>query len=94
MVERITALEEKTKSNTARINKQEEELKNITQIGLSIKEITIEIKCIREDMLDFINRIKELENLPKTRWNDMIKTIITVVVTSITTFILIKLGIK
>lgn len=92
--ERLTSIEERHKSNTCRIEHLEKETKNINGIVVSIKEIALEIKYMRKDMVDVIARLKELENVPKNRWNDMIKIILTVIITTLTTFILIKLGFK
>ena len=49
---------------------------------------------MRKDMFDVVERLKELESIPKNRWNELIKTIITIIVTALSTFILVKLGIK
>ncbi|MDD4187830.1 MAG: hypothetical protein PHX04_03610 [Bacilli bacterium] len=92
--EKLISIEEKSKNNNCRINNLEKETKNISQSVVAIKEIAIEIKYMRIDIVDIIARLKELENIPKNRWNDLIKVIITVVITTLTTFIFIKLGLK
>lgn len=94
IVERLTAVEEREKINSHRINNHEKEIKDISGILISIKEIALEIKYMRKDMIDIVGRLKELENVPKNRWNELIKTIITVLVTALSTFILVKLGIN
>ncbi|NLL01534.1 MAG: hypothetical protein GX265_00705 [Mollicutes bacterium] len=94
IVERLTAVEEREKINSHRLNTHEKEIKDISGILISIKEITLEIKYMRKDMFDVVERLKELESIPKNRWNELIKTIITIIVTALSTFILVKLGIK
>ncbi len=59
IIERLTSTEEKVKNNTIRINNHDKDIKDINGIVLSIKEIALEIKYMRKDLVDIVGRLKE-----------------------------------
>lgn len=75
--ERLVAVEERSKSNTHRIDKLENTFDEIKELTIAVKEIAMETKANREDLSDINNRLKTIEEKPVKNWDNLTKTIIT-----------------
>lgn len=69
--------EARSKSNQHRIDELAKEHAAIHELALSVRELAVETKSIREDVTAQKLKIEALEQLPSQRWNSMVKTIIT-----------------
>jgi ABC-type phosphate/phosphonate transport system permease subunit len=74
---------ERAKSNTHRIDELAKEHAAIHELALSVRELAVETKSIREDVTAQKLKIEALEQLPAQRWNSMVKTLVTSVATTI-----------
>lgn len=91
---RLTEVEQRSKSNTNRLNEHDEEIKeNSTLIG-AIKELATETKYMRADLNETIARLNKLESKGGDKWDKFKWLIVTALVTIILGFIAVQLGLS
>lgn len=76
-IQTITENTQRSKSNEHRLDKLENEIGEIKELTIAVKEIAMETKATREDVNDINGRLKEVESKPAKNWENLIKTIIT-----------------
>lgn len=76
-IQMIVETEQRSKSNTHRIDKLENTFDEIKELTIAVKEIAMETKANREDLSDINNRLKTIEEKPVQNWENLTKTIIT-----------------
>jgi septal ring factor EnvC (AmiA/AmiB activator) len=76
-IQTITENTQRSKSNEHRIDKLENEITEIKELTIAVKEIAMETKATREDVNDMNSRLKEVESKPAKNWENLIRTIIT-----------------
>lgn len=95
---KLQETEDRSKSNTKRLDELEQEVKENRELTVAVKEIATEMKHLREDQTDMNNRLKKIEEKPvkeyeetksKVKWQ-----IIGFVLGIILTFLALKLGLK
>ena len=98
LIERLVETEQRSKSNTKRIDEIETEVKENRELTVAVKEIATEMKHLREEQTDMNKRLKIIEEKPvkeyeetksKIKWQ-----IIGFVLGIILTFLAFKLGLK
>ena len=92
--ERIVKVEESTKQAHKRLDMMEHKFENMYDLTLSVKEIALEIRAMREDVNKIETRVNAIEEKPGKRYDSIITTIISCIVTAVVTFFLVKLGVK
>lgn len=68
--------------------------KSVLDLTIQMKEITTEIRYMRELQQKNIGRIDDLEAQPKKKWDGLVTTVITGLVTLILGFIFAYIGLK
>lgn len=91
---RLTEVENRSKSNLHRLNEVDEKLKENTELIISIKELALETKLMREDLNETIQRIDKLENKDSDKWDKFKWLIVAGLVTIILGYIAVTLGLK
>lgn len=76
-IQKLIETEQRSKSNTKRIDEHEKKIEDIHDLTYSIKELAIEVKNMREDINKVDTRLNVLEEKPAKNWDNLIKTIIT-----------------
>lgn len=76
MEHRLAEVEQRSKSNTHRIDELAKEQKELNELATSVAMMTQEQKDIREDISEVKKDVKTLTNLPAKRWNDVIEKIV------------------
>lgn len=76
----LAHLEEREKSNTHRIDKLEEEVSEIKDLTIAVKEIATETKHMREEQNNMSKRLSTIEEKPAKNWDKVVSTIIGTVV--------------
>ena len=76
MEHRLAEVEQRSKSNTHRIDELAKEQKALNELATSVAMMTQEQKDIREDISEVKKDVKTLTNLPAKRWNDVIEKIV------------------
>lgn len=73
---RLTQVEQRSKSNTHRIDELAKEQKALNELATSVALMTREQKDMREDLSEVKKDVKTLTNLPGKRWNDIVEKIV------------------
>lgn len=93
-IELLIKNSERSKINTKRLNTLEKKLKDINSLTLIMKEITLEIKLINENINKIDKRILIIENKPIKRIEQIINNILYVLISGLVGYILLLLGLK
>lgn len=91
---RLTEVEQRTKSNTHRLEEHDKKLDDITDLILSVKELAMETKHMREDLNETIQRLSKLEGKEADKWEKFKWLIIAGVVSIVLGYIAITIGLK
>lgn len=90
---RLTEGEQRSKSNTHRINELAEEQKALNKLATSVALMTREQKDMRDDLSEVKKDVKSLTNLPAKRWNDVVEKLVWLVLGGAVTALLVQAGI-
>lgn len=90
----LARIEERSKSNTKRLNEHDEEIKENSALIGAIKELATETKYMREDLNETIERLNKLESKDGDKWDKFKWLIVAGTVTLVLGFIAVQLGLK
>ena len=93
MEHRLAEVEQRSKSNTHRIDELAQEQKALNELATSVALMTQEQKDIREDISEEQQDVKSLTHLPAKRWNDVIEKIVWLVLGGAVAALLAQAGI-
>lgn len=93
MERRLSEVEQRSKSNTHRIDELAKEQKALNELATSVALMTQEQKSIKEDISEVKKDVKTLTNLPGRRWNDVVDKILWLVVGGAIAAVLAQFGI-
>lgn len=65
---RLTEVDARSKSNTKRLDEHDKAIKENNALIGAIKELATEVKYMREDLNDTIERLNKLENKDGEKW--------------------------
>lgn len=91
---RLTDIENRSKSNTKRLDEHDEKIANITDLVVSVKELALEVKHMREDLNETVQRVSRLENRENEKWEKFKWLIVAGLVTVALSCFAVTLGIK
>lgn len=94
MEHRLAEVEQRSKSNTHRIDELAKEQKTLNELATSVAMMTQEQKDIREDISEVKKDVKTLTNLPAKRWNDVIEKIVWLVLGGAVAVLLAQAGLQ
>ena len=89
---RLTEVEERTKSNTHRINEKEKRQDNLDELVGTVKVLAVREENVETDVKEIKNDVKSLTNKSGQRWDGLVDKIIMTIVAAIVGFILAKFG--
>ena len=92
--ERLARVEESAKQAHKRLDSQERKIENIYELTNSVKEIATEMKAMREDVNKIDVRVNAIEEKPAKKYDNIIATVISCIVTAMVTYFLVKMGVK
>ena len=90
---RLTEVEERSKSNTHRVDKLEKQQDELFELTTSVKILAEREQNVENDVKEIKNDVKTLTSKPGKRWDSLVDKIIVTVVAAIIGFIFAKLGI-
>ena len=93
-IEKLIETEQRSKSNTKRLDSVEEKVEDIHNLTLAVKEIATEVKMMREDLNKIDNRVVVLEEKPSKRMDLIWGYIVSAFIGGLIGYILLKLGLK
>ena len=91
---RLTELEQRSKSNTHRLDEHDEAIKENSNLIGAIKELAVETKYMREDLNTTIERLNKLESKDGDKWEKFKWLIVAGLVTIILGYLAMSLGLK
>jgi predicted nucleic acid-binding Zn-ribbon protein len=89
---RLTEVEDRSKSNTKRIDELKERQDNLDELVSSVKVLAEREERVESDVQEIKTDVKNLTGKPAQRWDSLVNQIITVVVAAIAGFIFAKIG--
>ena len=92
MENRLTAVEQRCKSDGHRIDKLEERQEALETLATSVALMTQEQKDIKEDISELKKDVKSLTSLPAKRWNDVVEKIVWLVIGGVVAAMLAQAG--
>ena len=89
---RLTRLESDLKTAFSKIDELRNRQNAFDDLVISVKQLAIREENVEADIKEIKADVKTLTNKPAERWNDLVKTIIGLVVAAVVGFILAKVG--
>ena len=89
---RLTEVEERSKSNTHRLDDVEKRQNNLDELVGTVKALAVREENVESDVKEIKNDVKSLTSKPGQRWENMVTQIITIIVAAVAGFILAKIG--
>ena len=83
LIERLVEVEQRSKSNTKRLNEHDEKLEDIHDLTYAVKELANETKLMREDVNGLNTRVANIENEPAQNYKEIKKNIRNQIITFI-----------
>ena len=87
---RLTTVEDRSKSNTKRLEEVEKGQNNLDELVSTVKVLAV--RNVESDVREIKSDVKSLKDLPGKRWNAMIEKVLLVIVGMVVTFLLTKMG--
>lgn len=89
---RLTAVEERSKSNAHRVDELEKRQDNLDELVSTVKVLAVREEAVESDVKEIKNDVKNLTNKPAQRWDNLTDKIILTVAAAVVGFILAKFG--
>jgi predicted nucleic acid-binding Zn-ribbon protein len=89
---RLTEVEERSKSNSHRLDDMEKRQDNLDDLVSTVKVLAVREEKVESDVKEIKSDVKSLTSKPAKRWDSLVNQLITIVVAAIAGFILAKLG--
>lgn len=89
---RLTAVEDRSKSNERRIGALEKRQDDLEELTLTVKTLAIKEENIESTVKEIKDDVKEFKNKPAKRWELLVTTVITLVVGAVLGFIFSRIG--
>lgn len=93
-LERFVEIEQRSKSNTRRIDKIENQTESIHELAISTKELAIEVKAMREELNKIDKRVLAIEDKPRKKYELIWGYVVSGIIGIIISFIFMKIGMK
>ena len=90
---RLTAVEERSKSNTKRIDKLEESTEAINRLATSMEVMAERQEQVVDSVDKLDGKVTALEQKPAKRWDGLVEKIIFTAVGALVAYILSKFGV-
>lgn len=89
---RLTEVEERSKSNTHRLDEVEKRQNDLEELTSTVKVLAVREENVENDVKEIKNDVKSLTNKSGQRWDSLVEKIIFTVVAAIVGFVLAKIG--
>lgn len=90
---RLTETEQRTKSNTKRLDKVEKWQADFGDLISTVKVLADREERVEKDVGEIKEAVQEIREKPGKRWEGVIDKIVFTVIGGVVTFLLVKLGI-
>ena len=89
---RLTTVEDRSKSNTKRLDEVERKQDNLEELVTTVKVLAIREETVESDVKEIKSDVKSLKDIPAKRWNSIIEKLALVAAGAIGTYIMGQLG--
>ena len=89
---RLTEVEERSKSNTHRLDEMEKRQDNIEDLVATVKVLADREERVEDDVKEIKNDVKTIKDKPGKRWDAIIDKIIWAVLAAMIAFLLGRVG--
>lgn len=90
---RLTSLEDRTKSNTHRINEIEQRQNDLDELVSTVKVLADREERVEDDVKEIKNDVKSLTAKPGKRFDNIVDKIILTIIAAVIGFLLAQFGI-
>lgn len=91
-LQKLTQVEERSKSNTHRLDELQKRQDNFDKLVSTVEILAIKENNVENDVKEMKTDIKTLIGKPAKRWDNAVDKIINMIIGGIVGYILIKLG--
>lgn len=92
MEHRMTAVEDRAKSNTNRIDELDKKVDDTTKLVASVAVMAEKMKNMENDMVDVKNVLTKLAEKPGKRWDSIVEKVLLGIVAAVVAYILANVG--
>lgn len=89
---RLTTVEDRSKSNTKRLEEVEKRQNNLDELVSTVKVLAVREENVESDVREIKSDVKSLKDLPGKRWNAVVEKVLLVIVGMVVTFLFTKMG--
>ena len=89
---RLTQCEERSKSNSHRIDELEKRQDNLEELTGTVKVLAVREQNVENDVKEIKNDVKALTNKPAKKWENLSEKVILTIASAVVGFILAKIG--
>lgn len=80
------------RSNKKRIDKIEEEQKELRSLTKAVSRMVVEQKNMREDLVEMKGDVKQIKEKPAKRWDAMVEKVLMLVIAAVVAWMLGQIG--
>lgn len=91
---RLTAVEDRTKSNSHRLDEVEKRQDKLDDLVGSINVLAVREEQVEKDVKEIKTDVKNLSGKPGKRWDNLVDKIVWAVAAALIAFVLSRLGIS
>lgn len=92
IVERLTAVEQRSKSNSHRLETLEKHTEALNTLATSVAVMAERVETTGDKVDSLCTDVQELKSEPGKRWKSVVEKVIYIVVAAVVGFILARLG--
>ena len=92
MEHRLTVVEDRSKSNTHRLDELEKRQDDLDELVGTVKVLAVREEAVESDVKEIKNDVKTLTSKPGQRWDNLVSQIITIIIAAVAGFVLAKIG--
>ena len=89
---RLTEVEDRSKSNTKRLDDMEKRQDNLDDLVGTVKVLADREERIESDVREIKTDLKEVTNKPAKRWDNLVTQVIGILIAAVVGFLLAKIG--
>ena len=92
-IRQLTECDQRSKSNTHRLDKLEENYEVLNKLVTSVEVMGTNLKNMDSTLQKLDQRVEAQESKPARRWDDLVKTVIGIVVGAVLALVFAHIGI-
>lgn len=89
---RLTVVEDRSKSNTHRLDDMERRQDNFDELVSTVKVLAVREEVVEDTVKKIDSKVETLTSKPAKKWDNLINQIITITLSAIAGFVLAKIG--